>query len=115
MSQVPHGDVVPQLHPALVAGWSALRRAGTGPGEDLRVGPARADRAVRPPVVLCGQLDRQAEVRPGLQRRRIGWYLVITTEHGRVKPVRADTESADQQLITPAQALRAGVVAQRPR
>ncbi len=115
MAPVAHRHVVPQLHPALIGGGTPLRRAVTGPGEQLGIGAARSGRAIRPPVVVRGQLDRHAQLVPGALRREIGAHLPVAAEHGGVQASPFGPKALGDQLAAPAQALRSVVVSQRPR
>ena len=117
---VTQHHVVPQLDPAPVAARRPLRRRTAGPHEQFAVRAAQPGRAVRPPVVGPGQLDRDTQLTPDLLHVGVRADLPVAAKHGAAKhrgvqPAGIDPEPAGDQLVAPAHALRAGVVAERPR
>src|SRR5215475_10332755 len=120
MASVPHSDVVPQLDPALVSAGRADWWPVASTRENLRIRPARPGRTIGPPVlVIAGlvrltELDRQAKLSPGVQRRLIRADLVVAAEHGRIQALPRDSVAIADEIQAPAQTLRTAVVAQRP-
>src|SRR5215475_3744638 len=114
MASVPHSDVVPQLDPALVSAGRADWWPVASPRENLRIRPGRS---IGPPVlVIAGlvrltELDRQAKLSPGVQRRLIRADLVVAAEHGRVQPFPRYSVASADEIQAPAKTLRSPVVA----